>query len=233
MPAGLKNIIHPAVFKDLGLIDYGKALDLQIETVHSMIDNSLQPDHIFLLEHPPVFTLGKNGGRENLVVSDQFLTEKNIEVVQTGRGGNITYHGPGQLVMYPIVNLERIKIGVQSFVSVLEEIMIKTCLDLGVKTERNKLNHGVWVENGKIGSVGLGIKKGISFHGISLNVEPDLSPFLWINPCGLNQVSMTSIRIEREKNSITSVPGIDMVNFAKTQFKKHFLSILTEYENQT
>ena len=185
----------PLVF-DLGLIDYRKAFDFQKKIVSVKIKDRDISDIILILEHPAVFTLGKRGGKENLVVTEEFLKSKNIPVVQTERGGNITFHGPGQLVLYPVVDLERAKKGVADFVNDLEEIMIRTSAKLGVKAARNKKNHGVWVKNAKIGSIGLSIKRGISFHGLAFNVNMDLEPFSWINPCGMNDISMTSVKNE-------------------------------------
>ena len=198
------NTSDPLVL-DLGLIDYKKAFDFQKKIVSVKIKQRTLSDIILILEHPAVFTLGKRGGRENLVVTEKFLKSKNIPVVQTERGGNITFHGPGQLVLYPIVDLERAKKGVADFVDDLEEIMIRTSAELGVKAERNKKNHGVWVKNAKIGSIGLSIKRGISFHGLAFNVNIDLEPFSWINPCGMSDISMTSIKNEllnKEKSII-------------------------------
>ncbi len=189
------NTDAPLVF-DLGLIEYKRALDFQKKIVSIKINHKSIPNIILMLEHPAVFTLGKRGGRENLVVSEAFLKSKNISVVQTERGGNITFHGPGQLVLYPIFDLERSKKGVANFVYDLEETMIRTSADLGVKSERNEKNHGVWVKNAKIGSIGLSIKRGICFHGLAFNVNLNLEPFSWINPCGMSDISMTSIKNE-------------------------------------
>jgi lipoyl(octanoyl) transferase len=152
-----------------------------------------------VLEHPQVFTLGKNGGRENLKVSEKYLASKNIPIIQTDRGGSITFHGPGQLVVYPIIDFSKMNIGVTDFVYQLEEVMIQTSMDIGVEAIRNKKNRGVWVENKKLGSIGLCVKKGISFHGFALNVGLDLEPFSWINPCGMERVSMKSIEQELRK----------------------------------
>ncbi len=215
------------VFIDLDLLEYKRALDLQIQTLNAKIDNGLVEDQIFFVEHPSVFTLGKRGGKENLSVSKEFLNAKGIEVVQTDRGGNITYHGPGQAVMYPIVDLEKNKIGVKEFVYGLEEIMKQTAADFGIDANRDKRNHGIWVKNSKIGSVGISIKKGISFHGLAMNINPDLKPFSWINPCGLSNVSMTSIEKEIAKSEL----DFDSKDYAismdkiKTGFIKHFSSV--------
>jgi len=215
------------VYVDLNLLEYKRALDLQIQTLNAKIDNCLVEDQIFIVEHLPVFTLGKRGGTENLSVSRDFLNSKGIDVVQTDRGGNITYHGPGQAVMYPIVDLEKNKISVKDFVHGLEEIMKLTARDFGIDARRDTRNHGIWVGNSKIGSVGLSIKKGISFHGLAMNINPDLTPFSWINPCGLTNVSITSV----EKETARSESGSDSKKheISMSRIKKllidHFLSV--------
>lgn len=191
---------------DLDLIEYTKAFDLQKRLVSDRINGNIEHDIILILEHPPVFTLGKRGGIENLVVSEEFLKAREISVIQTERGGNITYHGPGQLVLYPIINLEQRKIGVSDFVSALEDVMIKSAADFGVTALRDAKNHGVWVKdtqtgkNAKLGSIGLSVKRGISFHGLAFNVNLDLTPFSWINPCGMADISMTSLEKEVKDN---------------------------------
>jgi len=156
-----------AVFEDLGLRDYVPVLDIQTTARDALIRNSGLSDRVLFVQHPAVYTLGKRGGRENLVVSEQFLAERGIDIVQTARGGNITFHGPGQAVLYPIINLERSRIGVADFVNGLEEIMMRTALKFGVAAGRDPKNHGLWVEDKKIGSVGISIKKGVSIHGLA------------------------------------------------------------------
>ena len=178
---------------DLGLIEYQEAYALQRRISLAKTEGDLAPDVILVLEHPPVFTLGKRGGAENLRVAPAFLEERGIAVIPTRRGGNITYHGPGQIVVYPIVDIGRAGIGVADFVNALEETMIRTCGDFGVNAARNPKNHGIWVENDKIGSIGLAVKHGVCHHGLALNVNLDLTPFSWINPCGLAGVGMTSM----------------------------------------
>ncbi len=215
------------MFVDLRFMDYSEALDLQLKTVSLKIEKKDFRDIIFFVEHPLVFTLGKQGGRENLSVSEQFLHQKNIRVIQTGRGGNITCHCPGQAVMYPVVDLEKNRIGVKDFVFGLEEIMKQTALDFGIMADRDTRNHGIWVENCKIGSVGLCIKKAISFHGIAMNINPDLTPFSWINPCGLSNIAMTSLENEMKKTgSELPCPSVQAV---KKNFITHFTSIF-DYE---
>ncbi len=233
MSAGIKTTKRSAVFIDLKLMDYSRALALQVQTAKSKIEDQNIADHIFFVEHPSVFTLGKRGGKENLVVSSDFLTSKQIDVVQTDRGGNITYHGPGQAVLYPVIDLEKNKIGVKDFVHGLEEVMRLTAMNFDVKANRDDRNHGLWVGDSKIGSVGISIKKGISFHGLAMNVSPDLTPFSWINPCGLSNVSMTSIQKERspyskKKDSNKDENDLSMIRIrtrVKQNFMNHFSSI--------
>jgi lipoyl(octanoyl) transferase len=158
------------------------------------------------------------------MVSEEFLISQGIEIVQTDRGGNITFHGPGQAVLYPIVDLARAKIGVADFVHGLEEVMKQTVSDFGISSDRDPKNHGLWVGRKKIGSVGISVKKSISIHGLALNVCPDLTPFSWINPCGLENVAMTSIAMEtsdttREKN------GTDLMDRVCRLFSHHFSKI--------
>lgn len=182
----------PCWWVDLPETDYQKALDLQQAIVKAKIAGRLDADVVLCIEHPRVFTLGRRGGRENLCVSDGFLAEKGVSVVPTGRGGNITYHGPGQLVVYPIINLNRRRLKVVEFVSGLEQAMIRTAGHWNIDAGTDPANRGVWLDGDKLGSIGITVRRGVSFHGLALNVNTDMEPFGWINPCGLNQVRMTS-----------------------------------------
>jgi lipoate-protein ligase B len=180
----------------LGQIAYPEAWELQLRLVEARQANRLEHDAVLLLEHPPVFTLGRRGGRESLLVPEETLARHGIPIVQVERGGNITYHGPGQLVVYPIVHLPGMRLGVVDMVDRLEEVMIRTCRDFGVEAGRNALNRGVWVGRRKIGAIGLAVRRGVSFHGLALNVSPDLAPFGFVQPCGLQGVGVTSIAKE-------------------------------------
>jgi lipoate-protein ligase B len=180
----------------LGIAPYSEAWDLQARLVEARVTGSLTNDVVLVLEHPAVFTLGKRGGRENLLVPEDVLTRHGIPIVQVERGGNITYHAPGQLVLYPIVHLERAGIKVVDMVDRLEEVMIRTCADWGIRAGRNALNRGVWVGLKKIGAIGIAVRRGVSFHGMALNVNIDLTPFGWIQPCGLEGVGVTSMPTE-------------------------------------
>ena len=197
-----------ALYCNLGLMDYRKAYDLQTRLVEMRRVGDLAHDLFLITEHPSVYTLGKRGGREHLVVSDSFLEEHRIEIVPIERGGVITYHGPGQLVIYPIIHLKEAKRSVKDYVYALEEVMVQLALAAGVQTVRDERNHGVWVGNKKMGSVGIAIRHGVSFHGLALNVNPDMAPFSWINPCGLSGVSMTSLALESGRDiTVSSLKG--------------------------
>ena len=181
---------------DLQTMDYSEAWEFQQAIVRDRIGKKNSRDIILLVEHTPVFTLGRRGGIENLTVSDAFLKTSGIQVIQVERGGDITYHGPGQMVVYPILDLDRQRLGITELVFMLEEIMIRVSESLGVQATRNPRNRGVWVGDKKLGSVGLAVRKGISFHGMALNVNLSMTPFKWIHPCGLMNISMTSLARE-------------------------------------
>ncbi len=184
------------LYLDLPVTDYIEAWGLQKKLAAARADKRIDRDIVMALEHPSVFTIGRRGGRQNLKVADEFLKEAGASVVEVERGGDITYHGPGQIVVYPIVNLEVAGLQIGRFMTLLEEVMLKTAAAWGVAAERNDLNRGVWVGNNKMGSIGICVRRGISFHGLALNVNLSLEPFEWINPCGLRGIGMTSL--ERE-----------------------------------
>ena len=191
---------------DLETMAYAEAWDFQQTVVRAKIEKSFSRDLILLVEHPPVFTLGRRGGIENLTVSEAFLKTSGVQVIQVERGGDITYHGPGQMVVYPILNLNRQRLGVTELVFMLEEIMLRVSESLGVQAARNPRNRGVWVADKKLGSIGLAVRKGISFHGMALNVNLSMTHFEWIHPCGLTNTSMTSLEKELpEKPSMQAV----------------------------
>ena len=163
------------------MVPYAEAWDLQARLVEARVSGSLPNDVVLVLEHPAVFTLGKRGGRENLLVPEETLTRQGIPIVQVERGGNITYHAPGQLVLYPIIHLERAGIKVVDMVDRLEEVMIRTCAEWGIQAGRNPLNRGVWVGMKKIGAIGIAVRRGVSFHGMALNVNIR-SHAIWLDP---------------------------------------------------
>jgi lipoate-protein ligase B len=184
---------------DLPLTPYGPTWELQVRLVNAKTVRVLDRDAVLFVEHLPVFTLGRRGGLDNLRVPKTFLDSQGTEVIHVERGGDITYHGPGQLVVYPIMDLREARWRVVDFVHALEEIMIRTAADWGIRAERNSLNRGAWVGMSKIGSLGIAVRHGVSFHGLALNVNTGLGPFSWINPCGLNGVTVTSMKEILEK----------------------------------
>ena len=202
---------------ELPSIEYMEAWKLQTDLVAARKDKIIDTNVILLLEHPPVFTLGRRGGLNNLTVSEDSLEKAGIPVIQVERGGNITFHEPGQLVMYPIFDLKFSGLRVVEYVENLEEVMIRSALDWGIKAERNPINRGIWVGNNKLGSVGIAIRRGICFHGIAFNVNCSLKPSGWINPCGLQGVGMTSM--EREVSHKVSM------NEVRDSVKRHVQAV--------
>ena len=169
------------------------------------------PDELWFLEHPPVFTLGRNSKAEHLHDTGD------IQVIQSDRGGQVTYHGPGQLIAYVLLDINRRQLGVQSLVKLLEQTVINLLSDHGIFAERRTKAPGVYVENRKIAALGLRVRKGCSFHGLSLNVDMDLAPFSMINPCGIEDLEVTRM----------SDLGIKLsVDECATQFQHHFEQLL-------
>jgi len=140
--------------------------------------------------------LGRRGGRENLLVPEEVLKAKGISIVPIERGGDITYHGPGQLVAYPIVDLSAAQLAVVAFVGALEQAMVATAAHWDLPARGDAVHRGAWIGQRKLGSVGITVRRGVSFHGLALNVATDLTPFTWINPCGIQACAMTTLALE-------------------------------------
>jgi lipoyl(octanoyl) transferase len=191
----------------LGRVDYQTGLDLQ-QTIVSLVKERRIGHTLLLLEHPPVITLGRNASESNIVAPREFLDSKGVELFETNRGGDVTFHGPGQLVGYPIFNLRAFepRIGAVEFVRRIEEVLIRTCGDLGVFTERIAGLTGVWTQNApppapaaaqrKIAAIGVHISRAVSSHGFALNVATDLDYFKMIVPCGITDKPVTSLAVE-------------------------------------
>jgi lipoate-protein ligase B len=177
----------------MGRMDFRECWSIQ-HNVHLARVESKIPDCLLLVEHPHVFTLGKNGDRDNILVSESILKKRGVEAVSIERGGDVTYHGPGQIVGYPIFSLKGRRYGISDFVASMEGIMISTLKDFGIKGERNKINRGVWVGIKKIGFIGIAVRRSVVLHGFSLNVSPDLSFFKMIHSCGLKGTGVTSMK---------------------------------------
>ncbi len=181
---------------NLPVVQYEHALNLQREFAAARKNQQIPSDVVLFLEHPSVFTLGRRGGIENLKVSRSFLETSNIPIVQVERGGDITFHGPGQLVVYPIIDLNKAGLDVLTYVERLEDVMIRVAADWKINAEPNPINRGVWVGQNKLGSIGVSVQRGICFHGFALNVNISLTPFGWIHPCGLKDVGVTTMARE-------------------------------------
>jgi len=183
---------HKGYLFNLGLIEYKKAWDLQLELWTKRVEGRC-PDLLLFLEHPHVLTLGRRGNRTHLLASSETLAKLNIPIFHIERGGDVTYHGPGQLVVYPILDLKEYGWKLVRYIEQLEEVIIRTLSDFGVTGRRDSLNRGVWVDRQKIASVGVAVKRWVSLHGLALNYATDLTYFDLINPCGLEGISMTSM----------------------------------------
>ena len=180
---------------DWGLTDYQAAWDRQLELVAARKSNSI-PDTLVLTEHRPVFTIGARPGAENhLVWSEQILSRQGIQVIKTNRGGDITYHGPGQIVGYPIISLQEKK-DLHAYLRDLEEVLIRTVAHFGIEAGRRDGKTGIWIEDRKIATIGVAVKTWIAYHGFALNVDPDLQHFGGIIPCGITDGSVTSLARE-------------------------------------
>ncbi|MGE5479112.1 MAG: lipoyl(octanoyl) transferase LipB [Chloroflexota bacterium] len=192
--------------EDWGKLAYGPAFERQ-EIIHSKIVSEKlsggAPEYaLALVEHPHVYTLGKNGNEENLLVDYIALQAKDAEFFRTNRGGDITYHGPGQLVGYPIMDLDAFKLGVRGYIEKLEESIIQTIAGYGVKGDRLEGATGVWLDVGvkgrtrKICAIGVRVSRGVTMHGFALNGNTDLNYFNFINPCGFRDKGVTSLEQE-------------------------------------
>jgi lipoate-protein ligase B len=177
---------------DLGLLDYQKAWDLQHRLWSKRVEGEL-PDLLLILEHPHVITLGRRGNRSHLIASPEVLEAMKIPILHVERGGDVTYHGPGQMVVYPILDLKEYGYRLIRYIGQLEEVILCALKDAGIEGRRDPLNRGVWVDGEKIASVGVAIKRWVSFHGFSLNYETNLKYFELINPCGLKGKKMTTM----------------------------------------
>lgn len=182
----------PCSILDLGRMDYNAALDLQ----HKRVDekrNGREEDLLLFVEHPPVITVGRGGDGKNILVDSQTLHEKGVSLYEIERGGDVTYHGPGQIVGYPIFDLNRRGKDLHRFLRNLEEVLIQTLESYSLKGERVEGYTGVWVNGEKIAAIGVAVKHWITFHGFAMNVNTDLSYFSLICPCGINDKGVTSL----------------------------------------
>jgi lipoyl(octanoyl) transferase len=178
--------------EQFGMIDYAAALALQHDRVAQRKAGAI-PDTLLLLEHPHVYTLGRNAKPENMLVSAEFLATQGAEIFKTDRGGDVTYHGPGQLVGYPILDLTQHRRDISWYMRSLEEVFIRTAFDYGIKSERVPGAAGVWVGNNKLTAIGVHLSRWVTSHGFAMNVNTNLHYFEWIVPCGLQGKGVTSM----------------------------------------
>lgn len=180
------------LLEQLGLVDYASALERQRERVAQRKARAI-PDTLILLEHPHVYTLGRNARAENILMSAEWLAARGAQVFHTDRGGDVTYHGPGQLVGYPILDLTQHRRDISWYMRSLEEVFIRTAHDYGIEAGRSEGAAGVWVGDDKLVAMGVHVSRWVTSHGFALNVNTDLRFFEWIVPCGLHGKGVTSL----------------------------------------
>lgn len=241
------------VFQDLGLMEYQAAWDLQEKLLQENVKKksifynqvsgigsnpastgSVQQTqhHLLFVEHPPVYTLGKSGNKENVLLRDEELKEKNIQFYNTNRGGDITFHGNDQIVGYPILDLEKFYTDIGKYLRNLEEVIIQTMAEYGIKGERSSGETGVWIDPGtpgrerKICAIGVRCSRWVTMHGFAFNINTDLSYFSYIIPCGINNKQVTSLEKElgkkvdmqevkkKVRNNFEKIFGVSLVNAA-------------------
>lgn len=188
--AGVVSAVKYLSILDLGLCPYGKAWEIQKQLHADRLAGNI-PDTLILVEHPHVYTLGKNADARHLLASENYLTSRGIELYHVDRGGDITYHGPGQLIGYPIFNLKEHKESISWYVNSVEEVLIKTLAGFGIQAGRIKGLTGIWIDDKKIAAIGMRISRWVTMHGFALNVATDLSLYSGIVPCGLATKGVT------------------------------------------
>ncbi len=218
----------------LGRVGYAEGLEVQRRLVEARVAGRIG-NTLVLLEHPPVLTLGRNSDRKNVLATDEFLAYRGVEIHEINRGGDVTYHGPGQLVGYPIVDLRSFaltglgrRLGAVEYVRWGEEALIRACADFGVKTERVAGRTGVWtlaggsIEEKKIAAIGVHISRGITSHGFALNVTTDLRDFELIVPCGISDRKVTSLELEVSEEVGETLTMEKVIHAVARQFGRVF-----------
>ncbi len=196
----------------LGRVAYEEALELQRHIARDRISGALPQDVLLLVEHPPVVTLGRASKGKHLIASPEFLRSKGVELFEVERGGDVTFHGPGQLVGYPIVDLKRHRLDLHWYLRKIEEALINTLADYDIVGERNPSFTGVWTKGKKIASIGVHARDWVTWHGFALNVTTDLSYFDLMVPCGIDGVVMTSIARELGTDDVSMHDVIERVS---------------------
>lgn len=210
----------------LGLTDYKKALNIQLDLLDKR-KNNLIPDTLILLQHSPTITIGRGGDLKNLLVSQSYLKDRGIYFEQISRGGDITFHGPGQIVAYPIMDLNNLGRDIHKYLRSLEHLIIDMLKNYGIKASGFKGITGVWSNDKKIASIGIGVKRWITYHGFAININNDLNYYDMIIPCGLSKVRMTNVTTESATGKVTIENANDYIidSFSKT-FNQKYSGIL-------
>ena len=199
---------------DPGIVPYRQAFALQKREV-GRVQGGEGDEVLILLEHPHVITLGRNATGDALVAGEQAIVRRGVEIVETDRGGDVTYHGPGQLVGYPIVALEPGRRDIRRYVHDLEEVLIRTLTDFGIESRRHPVHRGVWAGDRKIASLGIRISRWVTCHGFALNINTDIGYYALINPCGIAGCEMTSMEVELGRPvEMASVKNLIISHFA-------------------
>lgn len=204
---------------DLGVLPYGLALDLQRDVAKARLNGALTEDVLLLVEHPPVITLGRSTKQGNLLASLDLLASRGVELFDVERGGDITFHGPGQLVGYPILDLQAHTPDLHWYLRELEELMIRTLAKWEIVASRNVGKTGVWVASRKIASIGVHARQWVTWHGFALNVTTDLSYFDLMVPCGIPDVRMTSVEgeLRGRANGVCFAPSPTLFDAVRAQ----------------
>ena len=216
----------------LGRMGYEEALEYQREVAKQRITGAIPQDVLLLVEHPPVVTLGRSSKQKNLISSPEFLASRGVELFEVERGGDVTFHGPGQLVGYPVFDLKRHKQDLHWYLRSVEEGLIRTLSEYGIPGERSSGYTGVWTKGRKIASIGVHARDWVTWHGFALNVTTDLSYFDLIVPCGIVGVEMTSIARETglspDLESVASVAASQFAAVFDLQLVEHPAPVVTE-----
>jgi len=199
---------------DLGLRPYGPTLHLQEDRHASRMRNEC-PDALILVEHPSVYTLGRSAKPENVLLDEESRRQQGIDLFRIGRGGDVTYHGPGQLVGYPILDLGTLGLGAADYVARIEAAIRTALADFGVASSRDAKHRGVWVGNDKIAAIGVRIARHVSMHGFALNVRVDLAPYRGIVPCGIHDRGVTSLHLHVPSAEMPAVKERVIAHFVR------------------
>ncbi len=216
------------IFDDWGTLNYADAYNKQLKLFNENIErkknNQTTLNHVIFVEHPHVYTLGKSGNENNLIVNDDFLKKINATYYRTDRGGDITYHGYGQIVIYPIIDLYNFDILIKRYIFSIEEVIIRTLYEYGLKPVRLDKAAGIWLTDRKpvekICALGVRVSRGITMHGLAFNINTDLKYFQYINPCGFTDKGVTSLQKEMGKQI--------NIQEVKEKLKKYFIDVFNE-----